>query len=202
MHAARPVLPQNASVPRRVVVDDAGEESLDLGPGSVEILDLLDFDDAKRRGREKIQHPGTYNANPVSAAAGIAALGIIGAGDACARANASASSLRAALNEVLEAEGVPWAVYGTFSGFHIFTNPRKLPIRPSAFDPFTLPFDALKAQAPDLVQKLRLAMLLHGVDIGGWPGGLLSAAHSEADLADTADAFRASLRLLKQEGEL
>jgi glutamate-1-semialdehyde 2,1-aminomutase len=45
-------------------------------------------------------------------------------------------------------------------------------------------------------------MLLNGVDITGWPGGTVSAAHDEDDLKKTLDAFRDSLVMLKNEGEL
>ena len=40
-----------------------------------------------KEGVKKIQHPGTFNANPVSATAGITALKIIERTDACQRAN-------------------------------------------------------------------------------------------------------------------
>ena len=55
--------------------------------GRKDILDLLDFQVTKASDREKISHQGTFNANPLSAAAGIAALEIVGTTDACARAN-------------------------------------------------------------------------------------------------------------------
>jgi glutamate-1-semialdehyde 2,1-aminomutase len=42
-------------------------------------------------------------------------------------------------------------------------------------------------------------MLINGVDITGWPGGTISAAHDEADLDKTVDAFRESLRMLRAE---
>ena len=51
--------------------------------GRKEILDWLDFKVTKAAGREKIAHPGTFNANPVSAAAGIATLEILSTTDAC-----------------------------------------------------------------------------------------------------------------------
>ena len=51
--------------------------------GRKEILEELDFEKTAERGREKIQHPGTFNANPVSATAGITALKIIERTDAC-----------------------------------------------------------------------------------------------------------------------
>jgi glutamate-1-semialdehyde 2,1-aminomutase len=170
--------------------------------GRKEILDLLDFEVAEERGREKIQHQGTYNANPLSAAAGIAALKIIADGEACWRANAFGETLRARLNRVIEEQAVPWAVYGEFSAFQIFTNPQNRNIAPATFDPFELPFDELRTNRPGLVPKLRMAMLLNGVDITGWPGGTVSATHGEADLEATVDAFREALVMLKREGEL
>ena len=91
--------------------------------GRKDILDLLDFDASARAGREKIAHPGTFNANPVSAAAGTAALTVIAETDAADRASATAADLRAKLNEVLAEAKVKWAVYGTYSGFHLFVNP-------------------------------------------------------------------------------
>jgi len=170
--------------------------------GRKDILDLLDFDAKIRKGREKIAHQGTYNANPVSAAAGAAALDIIATTDVCDKANAYAAALRKRLNEVIETEGVAWAAYGTYSGFHVFTNTRKRHLTPSEFDPFDYDYEELKANPPEVVTKLRLAMLLNGVDITGWPGGTVSAAHGEGDLEKTVAAFRKSLVMLKSEGEL
>jgi glutamate-1-semialdehyde 2,1-aminomutase len=170
--------------------------------GRAEVLERLDFEASAGRGFEKVQHPGTFNANPVSAAAGIAALEEIEATDACARANATAEKLRERLNETLEALDVPWAAYGTFSGVHIFTNPEGRKLRPATFDPFAVPYRELKARQGNIVHRLRLAMLLQGVDLTSWPGALVSAAHSDAEVSDTVDAFREALRLLKREGDL
>src|SRR5215208_3618097 len=55
--------------------------------GRKDILDLLDFQVTKGAGKEKIAHPGTFNANPLSASAGIAALRVVAETDACERAN-------------------------------------------------------------------------------------------------------------------
>ena len=170
--------------------------------GRREILDDLDFYAARESGREKIFHPGTFNANPVSAAAGRAALEIVRDSDACERATAFGAELRAGLNAVLEEEGVPWAVYGTFSSFHLFMNPRGRAIAPSAFDPLTLDYAELKERPPALVNKIRLGLLVNGVDIQGWPGGMTSAANTEADLPVTVDAFRETIRMLRREGEI
>lgn len=170
--------------------------------GRKEILDLLDFEVAAEKGFEKIEHFGTYNANPVAAAAGSAMLETIRDTDACAKANAYAEDLRAGLNDAIREAGVAWAAYGTFSGAHIFTNPNgRADISPDNFDPLATPMDELAANA-SCVGKLRIALLTHGVDFNGWPGGQTSAAHGDAELRDTLDAFAKSLHLLKKEGEL
>ena len=98
--------------------------------GRKDILDWLDFKVTKAAGKEKIAHPGTFNANPVSAAAGIATLEILASTDACARANAFGEEVRAKMNAVLEEEGVKWAVHGSYSGIHIYTNPEGADIVP------------------------------------------------------------------------
>ncbi len=170
--------------------------------GRQELLEHLDFERTAERKQEKIQHPGTFNANPVSAAAGIAALKIIETTDACARANRSAAWLRAKFNEVIAAENVSWAVYGTFSGVHLFMNPDGNAVDPSDFCPESVGYEALKTKRPDLVNKLRLAMAIHGVDLNNSPGGQVSAMHEQEDLDLTVDAFREALRMLKRDGEL
>ena len=167
--------------------------------GRKDLLDCLDFEVTSADGREKINHQGTYNANPVSSAAGTEMLRIVGSTDACARANDFGERLRGALNEVLIDEGVPWAAYGTFSGFHVFLNPEGRSIRPDRFDPFSIDYRELKANPPGLADRLRLAMLSNGVDVTGWPGGTISAVHGDRELTETADAFRESLRMLKAE---
>jgi glutamate-1-semialdehyde 2,1-aminomutase len=170
--------------------------------GPEEIMQQLDFQAMAAQGKEKIGHQGTYNANPVSAAAGVTALGLIDTTDACDVANATGDELRGRLNDLFASEGVPWAAYGTFSAFHIFTNPQQRTIDPHAFDPFDIPFSELKSNAPGAVQKLRLAMLVNGVDLSGWPGGTISATHGAAEIDHTMTAFKASIAMMKADGDL
>jgi glutamate-1-semialdehyde 2,1-aminomutase len=171
--------------------------------GRKDILDLLDFQVTKASDREKISHQGTFNANPLSAAAGVAALEIVGTTDACARANRYSDTLCRRINEIFEEEHVPWAAYRMFSNFHIFTNPDRQAISPTRFDPLAQPAEALAGnRQAGVVHKLRLAMMTGGVDFNGSPGGIVSATHGEAELEDTLKALRNTLRMLRQEGEI
>ena len=94
---------------------------------------------------------------------------------------------------MFEEEHVPWAAYGMFSNFHIFTNPDHSAIIPTRFDPLAVPAEAFfdKRQA-GVVHKFRLAMMTGGVDFSGSPGGVISATHGEAELEDTVKALRNS----------
>ncbi len=170
--------------------------------GRRDLLDLLDFAATRAAGREKIAHPGTFNANPVSAAAGTAALGVIAKEDINGQADAVAKSLRDSLNAVLKEEGVNWAIYGTSSGFHLFMNPRNRAIDPATFDPHAMTLEELKTMPEAMVRKMRIALLVNGVDVNGRIGGFLSVTHGAQEVADTTAAFRESLRMLKQEGEI
>ena len=98
---------------------------------------------------------------------------------------------------------MPWAVYGAHSIFHIYTNPAGRAIDPMRFDVATVLPDLLKTdKREDMLNKLRLAMLINGVDLLGWRGGVVSAAHTQVEVDQTIAAWRASLRMLKDEGEL
>jgi glutamate-1-semialdehyde 2,1-aminomutase len=171
--------------------------------GRRDLLERLDPEVAEAKGFEKIGHQGTYNANPLSAAAGIATLEILRDTDALERTHAYAARLREGAKEVLQEEGVPWGIYGTYTGLHVFLNPKGLPIEPRTFDPMALGFDGLKMpRGIPMAIKFRIAMRLNGVDLSAWPGGPASAAHDESTLDRTLSALRASVRMLREEGEL
>lgn len=167
--------------------------------GSRELLSQLDFDSTHAKEVEKIGHQGTFNANPVSAAAGVAALEIVEAGGVCERANAVAAELRRQLNAVLVETSVPWAVYGEFSSFHLFTNPDRLDLSPENFDPGSVTHHALQAANPEIMRRLRLGMLVNGVDINARFSGWTSAVHGSDEVAATVTAFQETIGQLKRE---
>jgi len=171
--------------------------------GAAAIMDQLDPAKAKAASREKVGHQGTFNANPLCAAAAVATLEIVETSDVCERAEATAAGIRDGMRRVLIEEGIPWGVYGEASVFVVFPNPGRLPIDPASFDPARLGFKGLKgARDANLINRLRIAMLASGVDIMGGPGGMVSASHGAAEVAQTLDAFRTAVRRLKAEGDI
>jgi len=171
--------------------------------GRAEIIDQLDRAAAQAAGREKIGHQGTYNANPLSAAAAIATLSLIEREDICGAAECVAAEIRDGMRTIVIEEDVPWGIYGEASAFEIFQNPAGLPLDPASFDAAELGFSGLKGtKDQSLSHRLRIAMITNGVDIRGAPGGLVSAVHGPEEVARTLEAFRKSVRAMKAEGDI
>lgn len=169
--------------------------------GKREILDGLDFLQPTTPTRTKVPHNGTFNANPLTAAAGIAALTVVAETDACAKANDYATRLRDAIEKLLRDVKSPWVVYGTYSGFHLFTNPERLPITRAEVDACQFDYKLFKSAPKALNHKLRVGMLAHGVELFSWPGGPTSSVHTDDDLAKTVEALRRTILALREEGE-
>ncbi|MEM7407446.1 MAG: aminotransferase class III-fold pyridoxal phosphate-dependent enzyme [Pseudomonadota bacterium] len=171
--------------------------------GSQAIMEHLDFEVCAEKNREKVGHQGTYNANPVCAASGIAALDALVAENACERASAQAARLRDGANRLFTERALPWACYGTHSAFYFYTNPHEPDLKADEFDPLACEVTAVKAVAKlPVTNKLRLALMIEGVDMSGKPGGLVSAVHTDADIDATVAALGRALDRLQAEGEV
>jgi glutamate-1-semialdehyde 2,1-aminomutase len=154
-------------------------------------------DDRAWNLKHRVPHQGTFNANPLTAAAGLATLKLVEQGNVIARANRAAALLRERLNEVIRQVGSNWVAYGEFSGFHLFLNPRDRSVGIDDIYAGRVPQEELKGGAPaDLLHKLRCGLILGGADIFPWPGGCVSAVHTEEDVEITAAALRQTLELL------
>lgn len=165
--------------------------------GRADIMERLAFP-ADRKGT-KVGHPGTFNANPLSAAAGTAALRQVADGRAQEQATASARELQAGMNAALHELGIPGFAYGGASIFRLIFGGDTVPeARPYAAN--ELPLALLMGGSPPEVQRLlNLGMVNRGVQYFG-NGGIVSCVHSPADIAHTFDAWRETLTALRDEG--
>lgn len=165
--------------------------------GRADLMEVLAFENSLGK---KMKHPGTYNANPLSAAAGVAALEIVSTGEPCRHANYIARQLRTALNETFAAKSVNWVAYGDFSAIKIlpeYDGPRP---DDDAFIPYDNDYERLDRKFdPQLSHAFRCALLLSGVDWMGW-AGTTSVAHSDDDVDRTAAAFSNAIDLLRADG--
>jgi glutamate-1-semialdehyde 2,1-aminomutase len=164
--------------------------------GRADVLDALEY----RPSQPRMQHPGTFNANPLSAAAGVAALQIVAGGEPCRRASAIARSLRQRLNALFAERDAEWIAYGEFSFFRLLGGYRGPRAESDDFIPLNGEVNRLDAPKElRLVRAFRHGMLLHGVDLPGL-SGMTMAAHTEADVGQTVAAVAATLDLLREEG--
>jgi glutamate-1-semialdehyde 2,1-aminomutase len=137
----------------------------------------------------RVGHPGTHNAHPISAAAGIAALRVCRSGEPQQRAATLAATLRTGLTSALARAGVPGRAYGESSAFHLLIG------HPG--EPGETSLQVLKAagMSPQLSAELHNGMLLEGVHLFHG-SGFVSAAHDERDVERTVAAFAATLAQL------
>ncbi len=172
--------------------------------GREDVLAAIEF----RPGKPKMRHPGTYNANPLSAAAGVAALRLVATGEPCRKANESGRMLRNRLNQLFTERGWPWIAYNDFSMFRLlpdFRGPRPAEAKEDndGFIPYGGELNQLDGPPsnPKLKHSFRQAMLLNGVDMPGL-GGWLMATHTSEEIERTVKAVESSIEMLNAEGLL
>jgi glutamate-1-semialdehyde 2,1-aminomutase len=166
--------------------------------GRADILHGLEFTtDAHRNRHARIYHPGTFNANPLSAAAGAATLEIISTGEAQHQAGELTLDLIQGLNAILRQENVSGCVYGDKAAFHLLIGQKEFHPDDAHIILDKATPERLTAGMGALTQPVRAALLLEGIDPSG-PSGRLSAAHTEADVERTLEAFEKALGRLKR----
>jgi glutamate-1-semialdehyde 2,1-aminomutase len=157
--------------------------------GKKEIMDGLRFHaDAESNRFKRMAHPGTFNANPLSAAAGVACLKLVDEGSGNAHAYEMCDRMKAGLQGVMAKRGVPGIVYGGQSILHCYLGSDLEPANMLTAKTFS-------------EQKVELAMLVEGVHFLGHRI-LLNASHSEADVDTAVAAFDRVIGRLQQEGAL
>ena len=128
---------------------------------------------------------GTYNGNPLSAAAGVAVLEHIADGAVHRQINSLGERLRQELQSVFDRHDVGALVYGETSYWHLSLT--GAPVKGGLAGPAGV--------------ALQRALIAEGVHIISG-GGFVSAAHTEDDIDQTADAFDRAIRAVASEGLL
>ena len=164
--------------------------------GKSDIVDMIqrrgnpDWDTARR-----VSHPGTFNANPISAAAGGAALDLVANTNANAHAEAMATRLKDGVNQVMARLEIPGCAYGVASLVHLTMG---TPVDPETIN--DMPHDKIRASMPpERIAALKLGMLNAGVD-PMWKTMVVSATHQEADIDFTVAAYEESFTAMRDEG--
>jgi glutamate-1-semialdehyde 2,1-aminomutase len=165
--------------------------------GRSDIVDMIAFrDDPDWDSQSRVAHPGTFNANPLSAVAGATCLEMIADQPINERADAMAGRLKRGLNDVFARMEVAGHAHGMASLIH-------LTLKECDCDREICTMSHQDIKAAGSAAKtvpLKRAMINAGVDMMGRGSLIVSATHSEGDVDRTLSAFEEALSAMRAEG--
>ena len=168
--------------------------------GREEIMQVMAMkDDPEWDETRRVAQGGTYNAQPVTAAAGIATLEAIATEGVNARADEMAARLKDGLNTAFIQNEVTGHAHGIASIVHVNLGADCECDR--GLCPMTHK-EIYDSMTVGMTRALRRANLVNGVDLMGGRGYIVSSAHDEEVIDQTVEAFSQSLKDLRAEGAL
>lgn len=163
--------------------------------------DIMDAFNPSRPVEQRIIHSGTWNANPLTAAAGVAACRLYQTGEHQKRAAEAGSYLRGQANRVLKEKGIEGRFYGR--------NILYLYLGPADFEPAddTLPptkdvEKLVQRQNQPIINQLMLHLLQRGVACLRASLWIMSSVHTKEDIDHAIEALADSFDALVAEGTL
>ncbi len=164
--------------------------------GRADIMDMLK---PKAPPQPFARHPGTWNANPLTAAAGVAACTLYLDGEPQRRANELGAYLRKKGNQALKDKGYAGRLYGR-TIVHVYLGPADYEPADDSLPPTS---DVTKLVS-GAAQKGRLCLhlLQRGIATMGGRFFVLSAMHTEEELDRTVEALLSSLDAMSADGSL
>ena len=167
--------------------------------GKSDIINMIEErpGDADYNRNRRIAHNGTFNANPLSAAAGIKALELVATTPINDTADARALQLKHGLNDLLGRMEIPGCATGITSLMFL-----QLGVDHECDNEYCVLTSEQRAQANngERNRQLNLALMNEGVASG--TRFILTAAHSEEDIDFTIDAFEKALGQVRNQGLL
>ena len=165
--------------------------------GKAEIIDMIAHrGDPEWDNTHRVYHPGTFNANPLSAVAGATALEMIASQPINQQADAMAARLKKGLNELFGKMEVAGHAHGIASMIHVV-----LADCDCDREICTMPHSKIKETVgSSATTGLKWGLQNMGVDIMGREAFLVSATHTEREIDETLDAFQNTLAAMRSEG--
>jgi len=173
--------------------------------GTAEIMGDMTFrpDDPDYNRKKRVRHMGTFSANPITAAVGVAALEILKDGRMQDQAAKMADRLRDGFNNALREADAAGCLYGTRSTMRLIVGDDL----PKIYDPieFSMTVDdqrLLHNVKQPLLKALQCAQLLEGIDILSCTHGWTSGIMTEADIDEAVLRWERALHRVIAEGYL
>jgi len=172
--------------------------------GRREVMAVLEYRNGDWNRTRRMMHSGTFNVNPVAAAAGLAMLELLADGQAQKQAVENNRALMRGINRALRRQEVPGCVYGEMSVMNVFVGPNNACDAAGACDGIHCIYDpaVLLRGMGKFRAKLHQSLALHGFDILGGSRGWIAAVHPPEDIREGAERFEAAIVELKENGEL
>jgi glutamate-1-semialdehyde 2,1-aminomutase len=169
--------------------------------GKRDLMEMLDFKKEEDWDSRRISHPGTFNANPLCAAAGNTCLGLIAEGKVHPKINKVGEELKSALNDILRDNRINCLAWGTtpsivYVGFGFNEEDIQI-IDINGY----VKFEKKREESRKAIKRLEKALINKGVHPMG-ARFILSIAHNKTNIRLTAEKFEMALKELKAEGTL
>lgn len=168
--------------------------------GKRHIMDVMAMTgDPVHDSTKRVAQGGTYNAQPITSAAGIAQLDEIWNTDAVAMADAAAKRLKDGINEAFTRNEVTGHAHGISSLVQVNMGYDCNCDR----DLCTMPYEEIyRSMPPERTRALRRAVLVNGADGMDWNGMcfVVSSAHNDEVVDRTVAGFDQALKDLRTDG--
>ncbi len=165
--------------------------------GKADIIDMIAHrGDPEWDNTHRVYHPGTFNGNPLSAAAGATCLELIASQPINQQADAMAARLKTGINDIFGMMEMSGHAHGISSMIHVVLADcncdREL---------CTMPHSQIKeVTGSAAVTALKRGLQNNGVDIMGRDAFIVSGVHTEEDIDQTLAAFETTLAAVRAEG--
>ena len=163
--------------------------------GKARFMEILE----KKPGGKAIYHPGTFNANPLSAAAGATALDIVRTTNVNEIAAQRGQQLVSGLNGVLSKLEIPGLAYGNDSLVHF-----RLGIEANSVEDIInlSKEDESKSYDSAIHSQLGLSLINQGIDTWSASRFIIMAEHSEDDVNKTVEAMENAFIEARNQGTI
>jgi glutamate-1-semialdehyde 2,1-aminomutase len=154
--------------------------------------DIMDMLKPKAPPQQFIYHTGTWNANPLTSAAGVAACRLYVGGEIQKKANQLGAYLREKGNQALKERGISARLYGR-SIVHLYIGPIDYEPADDTLPPTRDVDQIMGRNLPR--QPLCLHLLQRGIATMGGRMFIVSAVHTEEEIDQTIEALCDSLSM-------
>nr|MCS5666243.1 aminotransferase class III-fold pyridoxal phosphate-dependent enzyme [Dehalococcoidia bacterium] len=165
--------------------------------GKADIIDMIAHrNDPDWDNNHRVYHPGTFNGNPLSAAAGATALEMIATQPINEQADAMAVRLKTGLNDILGRLEIPGHVHGIASMLHVVLADCDCD-RELCTMSHTKITEAIASPA---VTAMKRGLQNRGVDIMSRETFLVSSTHTEKEIDQTLNTFQETMAAVRADG--